>query len=70
MTFEEDLLRLEEIAEALQGDGVPLDAALALFEEGIERLRHASAALARADARLAVLVEQADATFALRPIAE
>jgi exodeoxyribonuclease VII small subunit len=70
MTFEEDLLRLEAIAEALQGEGVPLEEALVLFEEGIQRIRHASAELTRADARLAVLIEQSDATFALRPLAE
>ena len=70
MTFEEDVARLEAIAEELQGDAVPLDEALALFEEGVERLRHALAELTRAEARLAVLVEQVDATFALRPAGE
>ena len=69
MTFEEDLARLEAIAEELQGGTLPLERALALFEEGIERLRRASGELSRVETRLAVLVEQADASFALRPAA-
>jgi exodeoxyribonuclease VII small subunit len=59
MTFEESVLRLEEIVEALEGSGLPLDRALELFEEGITRLREASAELARADAAVKVLRERA-----------
>jgi exodeoxyribonuclease VII small subunit len=70
MTFDEELARLEAIAAELQGDSVPLDRAMALFEEGVERLRAASEALVRAEARVARLVEQADATFALKPLGE
>jgi exodeoxyribonuclease VII small subunit len=69
MTFEEDLARLEAIADELQGGTLPLERGLALFEEGIERLRRASGELSRVEARLAVLVEQSDASFALRPAA-
>ena len=41
-SFEEHLDRLEQIAAALDRSDVPLDKALALFEEGIQRLRAAS----------------------------
>jgi exodeoxyribonuclease VII small subunit len=65
MTFEESLARLEEIVSELDGDGLDLDAALALFEEGVERLRAASAELARAEAQVKLLVEKSDGTLDL-----
>ena len=65
MSFERSLARLEEIVAELDGDGLDLDAALALFEEGVERLRAASAELARAEAQVKLLVEQSDGTFDL-----
>ena len=65
MTFEESLARLEEIVAELDGDELDLDRALALFEEGVERLRAASQELARADAEVKLLVERADGTFDL-----
>ena len=69
MTFEEDVERLETIAAELERDGITLDQALKLFEEGVKRLRRASAELARAQTQVALLVEQVDGTFALRPLA-
>lgn len=63
MTFEETLNRLEEIAAALDRDDVPLEQALKLFEEGIVRLREASAALADAEGKVKTLIEQADGVF-------
>lgn len=68
MSFEEDVDRLEAIAAELERDGLPLDRALALFEEGIKRLRHASAELGRAQGQVAMLVEQLDGAFVLRPL--
>jgi exodeoxyribonuclease VII small subunit len=65
MTFEESLARLEEIVAELDGDELDLDRALALFEEGVERLRAASDELARADAQVKLLVERTDGTFDL-----
>ena len=60
MTFESHLTRLEEIVAELEGDELELDAALRLFEEGIERLREASSGLARAEERVKLLVERMD----------
>ncbi len=60
MTFEANLQRLEEIASALDRADLSLDESLALFEEGITRLRSASDALAKAEGRVTTLVEQAD----------
>ncbi len=60
MTFESHLSRLDEILAQLEGDELELDAAMKLFEEGIERLREASTGLARAEERVKLLVEQLD----------
>jgi exodeoxyribonuclease VII small subunit len=68
MSFEEDVERLEAIAAELEGDGVTLDRALKLFEEGVKRLRRASAELGRAETQVALLVEQVDGVFTLRPL--
>jgi exodeoxyribonuclease VII small subunit len=63
MTFEERMTRLEEIAGQLEGQGLELDRALALFEEGIETLRAAAKELATAEAKVQRLVERADGSF-------
>jgi len=68
VSFEEDVERLEAIAAELEGDGVTLDRALKLFEEGVKRLRRASAELGRAETQVALLVEEVDGVFALRPL--
>ena len=65
MTFEQNLIRLEEIVRDLERNDVDLDRALALFEEGIVHLRSASAALQQVDARVQQLVEAADGSFSV-----
>jgi len=60
MSFEQDLERLEQIAGKLDRADLSLDESLALFEEGIQRLRAASEALAKAEGRVTTLVEQAN----------
>lgn len=64
-TFEESIARLETIVRELEADGPDLDRALRLFEEGIERLRAATAELTQAEARVKLLIEQNDGTFEL-----
>ena len=64
-TFEASVARLEAIVRELDSDGVDLDRALRLFEEGVERLRGASAELSRAEARVRLLAERSDGTFEL-----
>ena len=63
MTFESSLSRLEAIVVELNRDDVPLDRALALFEEGIGHLKTASAELQRAEGVLKMLVKKSDGTF-------
>ncbi|HTR19433.1 MAG TPA: exodeoxyribonuclease VII small subunit [Gemmatimonadales bacterium] len=58
--FAQDLERLEAIVESLESQDLDLDQALALFEEGVERLRAARERLATAEARVRqVLSDQA-----------
>ena len=59
-SLEEDLGRLDAIVRALETEDVDLDRALALFEEGVERLRAARERLTEAGLRLKQLREAAD----------
>ena len=65
MSFEERLERLEAIVQELEGDGLELTRALALFEEGVECLREASQQLAQAQTQVHRLVERDDGSFEL-----
>jgi exodeoxyribonuclease VII small subunit len=64
-SFETAIARLEALVEELERPDVPLDRALALFEEGIAHLRDASKDLARADAAVKVLVAKAGGVLQL-----
>ncbi|MCC6931178.1 MAG: exodeoxyribonuclease VII small subunit [Gemmatimonadaceae bacterium] len=67
-TFEQALERLEAIVEEMNGEEIPLERALALFEEGIVHLRTASDELRRAESAVQVLVEQADGILEAREL--
>lgn len=68
MSFESNLKRLEEIVAQLEGDRLDLNAALKLFEEGIELLRLASGELAETESKVKELVERADGVLELRDL--
>jgi exodeoxyribonuclease VII small subunit len=60
VSFAAQLERLEEIVRQLEGQELDLDAALKLFEEGVERLREARDRLGAAEAKVKqVLADQA-----------
>jgi exodeoxyribonuclease VII small subunit len=59
MSIAKDLSRLEEIVRKLEADDVELDAALALFEEGVVRLRAARERLAAAEVKVQAVLEEA-----------
>ena len=61
----DELARLEEIVRKLEGDDVELDAALALFEEGVARLRAARERLADAEIKVQAVLEAADGDIRL-----
>jgi exodeoxyribonuclease VII small subunit len=67
-TIAEDLTRLEEIVRRLEADDVELDAALALFEEGVARLRAARERLAAADLKVQTVLEEADGEVRVRDL--
>jgi exodeoxyribonuclease VII small subunit len=58
-TIAEELARLEEIVRRLESDDVELDAALALFEEGVSRLRAARERLVAAELQVQAVLEEA-----------
>jgi exodeoxyribonuclease VII small subunit len=59
MSIAQDLNRLEEIVRRLEADDVELDAALALFEEGVARLRTARERLISAEVKVQTVLEEA-----------
>jgi exodeoxyribonuclease VII small subunit len=59
----EDLKRLEEIVRQLERDDGDLDRALALFEEGVARLRAARERLGEAETRVKKVLEEAQGTL-------
>ena len=69
-SVEEQLRRLESIVAELAGDGIELDAALKLFEEGVGRLRAVTERLARAEMQVKTLVEESEGDFTLEDFDE
>ncbi len=67
-SLEQDLGRLDAIVRALEAEDLDLDKALALFEEGVERLRTARERLAEAGTRLKALREAADGGLRLEDL--
>ncbi|MBA3521827.1 MAG: exodeoxyribonuclease VII small subunit [Gemmatimonadales bacterium] len=65
MTIADDLARLEEIVRRLEADDVELDTALALFEEGVARLRAAKERLGAAELKVQEVIEEAGGDFRL-----
>jgi exodeoxyribonuclease VII small subunit len=61
----DELARLEEIVRRLEADDVELDTALALFEEGVARLRAARERLADAEVKVQAVLEDADGDIRL-----
>jgi exodeoxyribonuclease VII small subunit len=59
MSIAKDLSRLEEIVRKLEAEDVELDAALALFEEGVSRLRAARESLGAAEVKVQTVLEEA-----------
>jgi exodeoxyribonuclease VII small subunit len=67
-SFSSELRRLEEIVRQLESDDPDLDRALALFEEGIARLRSARERLALAETRIQKVLEDAAGEIRLKDL--
>jgi exodeoxyribonuclease VII small subunit len=61
----DELARLEEIVRKLEAEDVELDAALALFEEGVARLRAARERLVAAELKVQAVLAEADGDIRL-----
>ena len=70
VSLQDELRRLEEIVRRLEANDLDLDGALALFEEGITRLRAARERLQDAEVRIQKVLERADGTLELRNMKE
>lgn len=54
-TFEEAIARLEAITQSMQNNALPLEEALAAYEEGTKLVRFCQEKLAQVEQKLAVL---------------
>ena len=73
LSYEAAMTRLNEIVASLEDGNAPLDASLALYEEGVALVRHCNALLEAAETQIKVLTrdpsgEIVEANFA--PITE
>ena len=69
ITFEESILRLEEILKQLEGDKVDLATALSQYEEGIRLLRNCHEILESARQKIEILRGvEADGTPIVAPL--
>lgn len=62
MTFEQSMLRLEEIVKTLEKGDASLDDALSLFEEGTALVKSCTKQLDTAEQKVVRLVKGADGT--------
>ncbi|MEO5798466.1 MAG: exodeoxyribonuclease VII small subunit [Gemmatimonadales bacterium] len=67
-TLGSDLKRLEEIVRRLEEQDLDLEAALALFEEGVARLREAQKKLGETEARVLQVVQESSGELRTAPL--
>ena len=68
--FEERLSRLETLGEQIRKTDIPLDEALAAFEEGIRLARALESDLEKIENRIEILMNSADAPADESPVLE
>jgi exodeoxyribonuclease VII small subunit len=66
--FEEMLTRLEGLVRALESEDLPLEEAIAAFEEGVVLARECQSRLDSAERRIEILQRQPDGTLASEPL--
>lgn len=69
ISFEQAFARLKEVVAGLEQPDLPLDRALALFEEGINLSRVCKARLDEAEGRVQQLLREADGRVVETPFA-
>jgi exodeoxyribonuclease VII small subunit len=66
-SFEAALGRLEEIVSTLEGGEMPLEEALAVFEEGVRLSRFCHGKLQQAERRVEILLRGEDGEIEVQP---
>lgn len=69
LPFEAALARLEAVVKAMEGDAIPLDESLALYEEGVALVRRLSRELDEAEQRVQILQKNPDGRITPAPFA-
>ena len=69
LSFEDALAELETIVRGLEGGQQKLEDAITCYERGAALRQHCEAKLAQAEMRVQAIVERADGTPELRPLA-
>jgi len=69
LKFEDALARLEDIVARLEGGDLPLEEALAVFEEGVRLTRHCSRRLTEAERKVTILLKNAQGDLEEQPFA-
>ena len=64
-SFEDNLLRLQEIVSSLDSEGIALDETITLYEEGIGLLEKSVTELSSAQSRIKELRKRSDGVFEL-----
>jgi exodeoxyribonuclease VII small subunit len=70
VTLEQRMKRLDAILAKLENDGIELDDALALFEEGVSHIREAERMLSDAELRIERLIAGPRGSFEIEPVAD
>ena len=68
LPFDEALGRLEALADRLEGGDIPLEDALAVYEEAVGLFRHCSGRLATVEQRLEKLTDDLDGALTTEPL--
>ena len=66
-TFEENLKELEEILQQLEHGELPLEAALAKFEAGMQLIRQCNQQLDAVDRKVEILLKDEAGNFTAKP---
>jgi exodeoxyribonuclease VII small subunit len=67
-TFEDMMAELEGIVVRLEGGELPLETALAAFENGVQLVRQLNERLNAAETRIEALTRDADGSLRLHPL--
>jgi exodeoxyribonuclease VII small subunit len=67
-TFEEKLIRLEDLGEKIKGNDVPLEDALKYFEEGIKLAKGMEKELDKIEGKIQILLNEPELDAEGKPI--